>query len=109
MNPRLLLLPLALLAFGCQKSAVKAEAAAPQPYKFPHGIHIESGVACVDCHAPILKASALKEGVIDVQIPTKSEVCAALPRPHPRLQAGAALRRRRSASTTPPTSPARRA
>jgi hypothetical protein len=83
LNPRLLLLPLALLAFGCQKSAVKAENAAPQPYKFPHGIHVESGVACVDCHAPILKASALREGAIDVQVPTKSEVCAACHDPIP--------------------------
>jgi hypothetical protein len=83
MNPRLLLLPVVLLAFGCQKSAMKAENAAPQPYKFPHGIHIESGVACVDCHSPILKAAALREGSIDVQIPTKSEVCAACHDPIP--------------------------
>ena len=83
MNPRLLLLPIALLAFGCQKSAVKAETAAPQPYKFPHAIHVESGVACVDCHAPILKSTRLQTNVIDVQVPTKSEVCAACHDPIP--------------------------
>ena len=75
MNPRLLLLPLALVAFGCQNGAKKAENAAPQPYKFPHALHIESGVACVECHAPILKATALKTDVIDVALPQKNELC----------------------------------
>ncbi len=83
MNARLLLLPLALLAVACQKPAVKAEAAAPQPYKFPHGIHVESGVECVECHAPILKSTALRADVIDVQLPTKSEVCAGCHDPIP--------------------------
>jgi len=82
MNARLLILPLALAFVGCTAKA-KPEAQGPQPYKFPHGIHIESGVACVECHAPILKTTALRENVIDVQIPTKSEVCAACHDPIP--------------------------
>ena len=84
MNSRLLLLPLALLALGCQNSAAKkAENAAPAPYKFPHAIHLESGVACVECHAPILKATRLRTNVIDVQLPTKSELCAGCHDPMP--------------------------
>jgi hypothetical protein len=83
MNPRLLLLPLALLAFGCQNASKKAETAAPAPYKFPHSIHLESGVACVECHAPILKSTRLQANVIHVQIPTKSEVCAGCHDPVP--------------------------
>ncbi|MEI7706224.1 MAG: cytochrome c3 family protein [Deltaproteobacteria bacterium] len=75
MNPRLLLLPLAIAALGCQNGAKKAEAPAPQPYKFPHQMHIESGVACAECHAPILKASVLKENVVDVALPLKNELC----------------------------------
>ena len=84
MNPRLLLLPLAILALGCQNSAAKkAENAPPAPYKFPHAIHLESGVACVECHAPILKATQLKTNFIDVQLPTKSELCAGCHDPMP--------------------------
>ena len=83
MTARLLILPLALALFGCTSQAKKPEAQGPAPYKFPHGIHVESGVACVECHAPILKASSLKENVIDVQIPTKSEVCTACHDPVP--------------------------
>jgi hypothetical protein len=67
MNARLLILPLALALFGCTQ-AKKPEAQGPQPYKFPHGMHIESGVACVECH---------------VQIPKKSEVCSACHDPMP--------------------------
>jgi hypothetical protein len=37
----------------------------------------------VECHAPILKTTALRENVIDVQIPKKSEVCAACHDPIP--------------------------
>jgi hypothetical protein len=77
MNARLLLLPLALAALGCQNMAKKGEpaSAAPQPYKFPHAMHIESGVACVECHAPILKSTALVENRIDVALPQKNELC----------------------------------
>ena len=83
MNARLLILPLALAFFGCSNSSKKPEAQGPQPYKFPHGMHIESGVACVECHAPVLKSTAVRENVIDVQIPKKSEVCAACHDPIP--------------------------
>ena len=83
MNARLLILPLALALFGCTSQAKKPEAQGPQPYKFPHGIHVESGVACVECHAPILKATSFKENVLDVAIPTKSEVCSACHDPIP--------------------------
>ncbi len=82
MNARLLILPLALALFGCTQ-AKKPEAQGPQPYKFPHGMHIESGVACVECHAPILKSIAIRENVIEVQIPKKSEVCSACHDPIP--------------------------
>jgi hypothetical protein len=83
MNARLLILPLALALFGCTSQTKKPEAQGPQPYKFPHGIHIESGVACVECHAPILKTKVVQANVIDVQIPTKSEVCSACHDPIP--------------------------
>ena len=83
MNARLLILPLALALFGCTSQAKKPEAQGPQPYKFPHGIHVESGVACVECHAPILKTTSVKENAIDVAIPKKSEVCAACHDPIP--------------------------
>ena len=83
MNARLLILPLALALFGCTSQAKKPEAQGPQPYKFPHGIHAESGVACVECHAPILKATSVKENVIDVAMPKKSEVCSACHDPIP--------------------------
>lgn len=83
MNARLFILPLALALFGCTSQAKKPEAQGPQPYKFPHGIHLESGVACVECHAPILKTTSLKENVIDVAIPSKSEVCSACHDPIP--------------------------
>lgn len=83
MNARLLILPLALALFGCTSQPKKPEAQGPQPYKFPHGIHVESGVACVECHAPILKTTSLKENVIDVAIPKKSEVCSACHDPIP--------------------------
>jgi hypothetical protein len=83
MNARLLILPLALALFGCTSQAKKPEAQGPQPYKFPHGIHAESGVACVECHAPVLRTTSLKENVIDVAIPKKSEVCAACHDPIP--------------------------
>ena len=83
MNARLLILPLALALFGCTSQAKKPEAQGPAPYKFPHGIHVESGVACVECHAPILRATSLKEDVIDLQVPKKSEVCSACHDPIP--------------------------
>ena len=60
MNPRILVLPLALALAACQSGQKKPENAAPQPYKFPHAMHVESGVACVECHAPILKANRLQ-------------------------------------------------
>jgi hypothetical protein len=76
MNARFLLLPIAIAALGCQNGAKKGEAAsAPQPYKFPHAMHIESGVACVECHAPVLKSTALRANAIDVQLPAKNELC----------------------------------
>ena len=51
MNARLLLLPLALVALACQRPAVKGENAAPQPYKFPHGTHVEAGLAWLEKYA----------------------------------------------------------
>lgn len=75
MNARILVLPLVLALAACQNGLKKPENAAPQPYKFPHAMHIESGVACVECHAPILKSSRLQANVVDVQLPTKSETC----------------------------------
>jgi hypothetical protein len=83
MNARLLILPLALALFGCTSQAKKPEAQGPQPYKFPHGIHVESDVACVECHAPILKTTSVKENAIDVALPKKSEVCSACHDPIP--------------------------
>jgi hypothetical protein len=76
MKARVLVLPLLALAlFGCQKNGAKTAEPAPQPYKFPHAMHIESGVACLECHAPILKATELKPNVVDVQIPQKNDLC----------------------------------
>lgn len=86
MNPRLLLLPLALVGLGCQNGVKKAEAPAPRPYSFPHAMHIEAGVACVECHAPILKAVALRENVIDVALPPKNELCLGCHDPVPDYQ-----------------------
>jgi hypothetical protein len=82
MNARVLVLPLALALAGCTQNGKKPEAA-PQPYKFPHQMHVESGIACLECHAPILKSAALRENAIDVQLPAKSEACAACHDPMP--------------------------
>ena len=84
MNARPLLLPLALLAAACSGAAKKPEAQAPQPYKFPHSTHVEAGLACTECHAPVLKSGGLREGVIDVQVPAKSEACAGCHDPIPK-------------------------
>jgi hypothetical protein len=83
MNRRLLLLPVALWAAACMNQGKKPEAQQPAPYKFPHSTHIEAGLACTECHASVLKSSAIKENVIDVQIPKKSEACAACHDPIP--------------------------
>jgi len=83
MNQRHLLLPLALLASGCMNHGKKPEAQQPAPYKFPHSTHIEAGLACTECHAPVLKSTSVKANAIDVQIPAKSEACAACHDPIP--------------------------
>jgi hypothetical protein len=69
-----LLLPVLVLA-ACTVQAKKSESAAPLPYKFPHGIHVEGGVACLDCHAPVKESTGLKAGVISVQLPKKNDLC----------------------------------
>ena len=75
MKARVLVLPIVLALAGCNKQQAKTAEAAPQPYKFPHQMHIESGVDCLECHAPIVKSTQLRENVIDVQLPLKNELC----------------------------------
>ncbi|HVP67676.1 MAG TPA: cytochrome c3 family protein [Anaeromyxobacteraceae bacterium] len=75
MKTRLLVVLLAALAAACANQGKKTEAAPPPPYKFPHSIHLEAGVACLECHSPIPKSTHLQANVIDVKLPTKSEVC----------------------------------
>jgi hypothetical protein len=78
-----LLLPALALAAACTMQAKKSESDAPLAYKFPHGIHVEASVPCLECHAPVATSQSLKAGVIDVQIPKKSEVCSACHDPIP--------------------------
>ena len=47
-----LLLPALALAAACTVQAKKSESEAPLPYKFPHGLHVEASVPCLDCHSP---------------------------------------------------------
>jgi hypothetical protein len=78
-----LLLPALALAAACTMQAKKSESDAPLAYKFPHGIHVEASVPCLECHTPVAASQSLKAGVIDVQIPKKSEVCSACHDPIP--------------------------
>ncbi len=76
MNRRLSLVILAAAAGCTARNVRKAEAENP-PYVFPHQPHVENDVACTNCHASIKNATKLEAKVRHIQIPARSEVCAA--------------------------------
>ena len=51
-------------------------------------------MACVECHAPILKATRLRTNVVDVQVPTKSEAARAATTRCPSTSRSSGSRRR---------------
>ena len=60
MNPRSVLLTAALLAAaGCASKAGKPEPAESPKYTIPHSTHVDAGLSCVTCHAPIAQAKAI--------------------------------------------------
>jgi hypothetical protein len=64
MNPRLPLLAAALLAAsGCAAKGGKPEAAENPKFTFPHSTHVDAGLACTECHAPILSAKRVGPAV----------------------------------------------
>jgi len=75
MTRRLLMAAAALLAAGCAPKARKAEGAENPPYVFPHAVHVDSDVACQNCHAGIEKAVQIEARVRHVKLPAKSEAC----------------------------------
>lgn len=80
MNPRLsILLPLALAAAACGPKLAREQPPAKQPaYVFPHSTHVDSDVACSNCHAPIEKATKLEATVRHIKLPerpAKHKVC----------------------------------
>ena len=75
----------ALAAAGCAQKGKTAEAAESPPYVFPHGVHLDAEVACLNCHAGIDKAGQIEARVRHVKLPAKSEVCSACHDPLPKL------------------------
>lgn len=64
MSPRSVLLASALLAAGaCLPKGGKREAPENPPYSFPHGIHVDAGLACTVCHGAVAQATAVGPGV----------------------------------------------
>ncbi len=76
MTRRLLIAAAALAAAGCAPKARKAEGAENPPYVFPHSVHVDSDVACANCHAGIEKATQIEAKVRHLKLPAKSEACA---------------------------------
>ncbi len=75
MTRRLLIAAAALAAAGCTPKARKAEGAENPPYLFPHAVHVDSDVACANCHAGVEKATRIEAAVRHVKLPAKSEAC----------------------------------
>jgi hypothetical protein len=68
--PRLLL-ALGLAAAACGYKPAKVDSSAPKEpaYTFPHAIHVDADVACVECHGAVEKATRLDPAVRHVRIP----------------------------------------
>lgn len=70
MNSRLpVALALALAGAACGLRPATETAAKDPAYVFPHSTHVDSDVACIECHASIPKAEKLEQGVRHVAIP----------------------------------------
>jgi len=73
-----IVLALALLAAACGPKVSKEQPGSEDPaYMFPHSTHVDSDVACNNCH-PMDKATKLETGVRHVKLPAhpaKNDAC----------------------------------
>jgi hypothetical protein len=86
MNRHLGLVVAAALLAACSATETKPEARRDPPFVMPHSPHVEGEVDCLECHAPIAKATSLSSRVRHVQLPKKAEVCAGCHDAIPKLQ-----------------------
>ncbi len=73
-----LVLGLAVAASGCRARIASEAPEAEAPFAFPHSTHVDSDVACANCHAGIEEATKLEAGVRHVKIPeapSKQKAC----------------------------------
>jgi hypothetical protein len=75
MNRHLLVVAAAAVLAACSARDAKPVAKADPPYIFPHSPHVDGDVDCKNCHASILKATALENRVRHVGLPKKSDAC----------------------------------
>jgi len=86
MNRHLGLVVAAALLAACTAKETVPEPRRDPPFVISHGPHLDGEVDCLECHAPIAKATALESRVRHVQLPKKGEICAGCHDAVPKLQ-----------------------
>lgn len=66
----------ALLAAGCSGRLHRAEQPPAEPaFAFPHQLHVDGGVDCLSCHAPVAESTRLDHDVALPSSPSTTAAC----------------------------------